>query len=109
MVPLKFARTAANCPIVRNPVFSASGSPMLARAMNSWMAALCAGSHGMHDRQRHHGRGAPGAPGTPGDSTDVALTTRSANSQGISTGKKKYLYAPVAVTAVSVAYWFDNP
>ena len=42
------------------------------------------------------------------NSTDVALTTRSANAQGLSTGKKKYLYAPVAVTAISVAYWFDN-
>jgi hypothetical protein len=40
---------------------------------------------------------------------DVALTTRPASAQGISTGSKKYVYAPVAVSAVSVAYWFDNP
>ena len=46
VVPLTFARTAAFCPI-RNAVFSAAGSPMAVRAMESWVAALCVGSHGM--------------------------------------------------------------
>ena len=107
VVPLKFARTAANCPF-RNPVFSASGSPMLARAMNSWVAALCAGSHGMTIANDTTVAEPQALQELASDSTDVALTTRSANAQGINTGKKKYLYAPVAVTAVSVAYWFDN-
>jgi hypothetical protein len=107
MVPLKFARTAANCPF-RNPVFSASGSPMLGRAMNSWVAALCSGSHGITIANDTTVAEPQALQELPSDSTDVALTTRSANSQGISTGKKKYLYAPVAVTAVSIAYWFDN-
>jgi hypothetical protein len=107
VVPLKFARTAANCPF-RNSVFSASGSPMLARAMNSWVAALCEGSHGMTIANDTTVAEPQALEELASDSTDVALTTRSANSQGINTGKKKYLYAPIAVTAVSVAYWFDN-
>jgi len=107
VVPLKFARTAANCPF-RNPVFSASGSPMLARAMNSWVAALCEGSHGMTIANDTTVAEPQALQELGSDSTDMALTTRSANSQGISTGRKKYLYAPIAVTALSVAYWFDN-
>jgi hypothetical protein len=41
--------------------------------------------------------------------TDVALTTRTAGAQGISTGPNPVVYAPVAVSAMSVPYWFDNP
>jgi len=107
VVPLKFARTASNCPF-RNAVFSAAGSPMLTRAMNSWVAALCAGSHGITIALDTTVAEPQALQELASDSTDVALTTRTANAQGISTGTKHYLYAPVAVTAVSVAYWFDN-
>jgi hypothetical protein len=105
--PLSFARTATACPI-KNPAFTAAGSPMLARAMESWTAALCAGSHGM--TISYDGTIAePQALSELGTGqTDVALTTRTASAQGISTGPKHYVYAPVAVSAISVAYWFDN-
>jgi len=108
VVPLKFARTANNCPF-RNPVFNAAGSPMLARAMNSWVAALCAGSHGMTIALDTTVAEPQALQELASDSADVALTTRTAGAQGINTGHKHYLYAPVAVTAVSVAYWIDNP
>ena len=106
--PLSFARTAAACP-VKNPAFTAAGSPMLARAMDSWTAALCAGSHGM--TISYDGTIAePQALSELGTGqTDVALTTRTASAQGISTGPKHYVYAPVAVSAMSIAHWFDNP
>ena len=108
VVPLTFARTANNCPF-RNPVFSVSGSPMLTRAMNSWVAALCAGSHGMTIAEDTTVAEPQALQELGSDSTDVALTTRTADAQGINTGRKHYLYAPVAVTAVSVAYWIDDP
>jgi hypothetical protein len=105
--PLSFARTAASCP-VKNPAFTTAGSPMLARAMQSWIAALCTGSHGMtinYDGAISEPQ-ALTALGT--GQTDVALTTRTASAQGINTGPKHYVYAPVAVSAMSAAYWFDN-
>jgi hypothetical protein len=105
--PLSFARTAATCPIEK-AAFTTAGSPLLARAMNSWTAALCAGPHGTTINYD----GALSEPlalselGT--GQTDVALTTRTASAQGINIGPKHYVYAPVAVTATSIAYWFDN-
>ena len=46
VVPLTFARTPNSCPF-RNSAFTVAGSPMMDRAMNSWIAALCVGSHGL--------------------------------------------------------------
>jgi hypothetical protein len=103
-VPLHFAPTPNGCPL-RNANFAVIGSPMMARAMDSWRAGLCQGSNGLAiqynsaipeplavtDVQHHLG--------------DMALTTRPApaGSGG------NFVYAPVAVSAVSVAYWIDNP
>ncbi len=108
MVPLTFARTAANCPH-RNAAFSAAGSPMLARAMDSWEAALCAGSHGLTINYDPVFSEPLSLEELASGEADVALTTRTAGAQGINTGPKHYVYAPVAVSAVSVAYWFDSP
>src|SRR5215469_6092314 len=107
VIPLAFDRTAAICQF-NNPAFTTAGSPMLARAMNSWIAALCTGSHDMtinYDGVISEPQ-ALGALGT--GQTDVALTTRTASAQGINTGPKHYVYAPVAVSAMSIAYWIDN-
>jgi hypothetical protein len=109
--PLTFDRTPADCPIgtVRHPAFRVAGSPMLARAMNSWMAALCVGSHGMYVNYDSNTAEPLALEDLGTGQTDVALTTRTAQAQGISTGPSHYVYAPVAVSAMSVAYWFDNP
>jgi hypothetical protein len=111
VVPMDFAPSPNSCPIgeVQHPAFSAAGSPMVARAMNSWIAARCAGSHGAYVAYDPLIAEPQALSELAGHSTDVALTTRPAGIQQISTGTKKYLYAPVAVTAASVAYWFDNP
>jgi hypothetical protein len=111
IVPLSFARSPTNCPIqgVQHPAFSTAGSPMLDRAMSSWQAGMCVGSHGMYVFYNPLIPEPLALTDLGGRSTDVAFTTRSANAQGISTGTKKYVYAPVAVSAVSIAYWFDNP
>ena len=111
VVPMGFAPSPNTCPIgkVQHPAFSAAGSPMVARAMNSWIAARCAGSHGAFVAYDSLIAEPQALSELQSHTTDVALTTRPAGVQSISTGKNKYLYAPVAVTAASVAYWFDNP
>jgi hypothetical protein len=108
VIPLTFARTAAFCPL-KNAVFSAAGSPMAARAMESWVAALCVGSHGLTIAYDSTIAEPQALTDLGTGQTDIALTTRAASPQGISTGTKHYLYAPIAVSAVSIAYWFDNP
>ena len=108
VVPLSFARTPANCSF-RNAAFAAAGSPMLARAMNSWVAGLCGGSHGMTINYASEVAEPAALFALAGGTADVALTTRTASAQTISLGTRHYLYAPVAVSAVSVAYWFDDP
>ncbi len=108
VVPLTFARTAKNCSF-KNTAFSASGSPMLARAMNSWVARLCEGSGGISINYSSADSEPEALTALASGSTDVALTTRPAAVQGVTTGSKHYVYAPIAISAASIAYWFDNP
>ena len=107
VVPLTFARTAATCPF-KSFTFSVEGSPMMDRAVNSWKAALCVGSHGLSFNYNSQVAEPQAITDAGSGVADVALTTRSASSQAISTGSKHFVYAPVGVSAVSVAYWFDN-
>jgi hypothetical protein len=105
IVPLRFAPTPTDCP-VRNPDFSVIGSPMLERAMSSWQAALCS----ISDPLSIQYDSAQNEPLARTDFTagtdDVALTTLPA---GSGTSAHPFVYAPVAVSAESVAYWVDNP
>jgi hypothetical protein len=111
VLPLHFARNPNNCPIneIHNPAFSAAGSPMLDRAMLSWITGLCTGSHGMYFLYDPLIPEPEAIADVGTGQADVALTTRTASAQGISTGGKPVVYAPVAVSAMSAAYWFDNP
>lgn len=77
--------------------------------MDSWMAALCTGAHGTAINYDPFVSEPLALAGLGTGQADVALTNRTAGAQGISTGSKHYVYAPVAVSAMSVAYWFDNP
>jgi hypothetical protein len=107
VIPLSFAPTPNACPL-KNAAFTAVGSPMLARAMNSWVAGLCTGSHGLTVQYNSQVPEPLAVQEAAGGLTDVALTTRPASAQGI-TPTRHYLYAPIAVSAVSIAYWIDNP
>jgi hypothetical protein len=107
VIPLNFAPTPNVCPL-KNAAFTAAGSPMLARAMNSWVAGLCAGSHGLTIQYNSQVPEPLAVQEVAGGLTDVALTTRPASVQGITT-TRHYLYAPVAVSAASIAYWVDDP
>lgn len=105
IVPLKFEATPTDCP-VHNPDFSVIGSPMLARAMGSWQTALCSAAS-PEFIQYDSAQNEPLAREDFVAGTDtVALTTLPL------TGAKSprpFTYAPVAVSAESVAFWIDNP
>ena len=81
---------------------------MLADAMQQWLTGLCAGKNGLtiaYDSQN----GEPLAVSEAvSGASDVAFTTRPASAQGVSTGSKHFVYAPVAVSAASIAYWIDD-
>lgn len=105
IVPLKFEATPTDCP-VHNPDFSVIGSPMLARAMGSWQAALCSAAR-PEFIQYDSAQNEPLAREDFVAGTDtVALTTLPL------TGAKSprpFTYAPLAISAESVAFWTDNP
>ena len=107
VIPLSFAPTPGGCP-QRSAAFNVAGSPMMADAMQQWLTGLCAGSRGMtinYDSTL----GEPTAVTNAVSKTDdVALTTLPASADGISTGGRPFVYAPIAVSAVSVAYWIDD-
>ena len=104
VVPLHFAPVPKNCGF-SNPAFSVAGSPLMVRAMTSWQSGLCNGSHS--DPIAYDGTvGEPEARSIflAGGDDNVALTTDPASGPG----KHPFTYAPVGITAASVAYWVDN-
>jgi hypothetical protein len=105
VVPLYFAATPDSCPI-RNANLKIIGSPMLQRAMQQWDAGLCAGDDPLTIQYSSALAEPEAVQAVQGGLGDIALTTRPAISAV--SGTKHYTYAPVAVTAVSVAYWADN-
>jgi hypothetical protein len=105
IVPMYFAPTPTDCP-VHNPDFSAIGSPMLERAMASWQSALCSIASPV-TVQYDSAQNEPLArlDFTSGND-DIALTTLPGSVQSAT---HPYTYAPVAISAESVAFWIDNP
>ena len=107
VIPLSFAPTPNGCP-QRNSAFNTTGSPMMTDAMQQWLTGLCAGAHGMtinYDPTL----GEPTAVSNAANKIDdVALTTLPASADGVSTNGRPFVYAPIAVSAVSVAYWIDD-
>jgi hypothetical protein len=107
IVPLHFSPTPTDCP-VRGSQFSAIGSPMLVRAMTSWQTALCSAASPVVIRYD----GTQGEPLARQDftssppSTDVAFTTLPVSGTGGS--PRPFTYAPVAITAESVAFYVDD-
>jgi len=107
VVPLTFAPTPSVCSF-KNSAFTAAGSPMLDRAMASWIAHLCLGSRGLSIQYNPEVAEPLAVQEVASGAADVALTTRPASAQQIVT-QRHYLYAPVTVSAVSIAYWVDDP
>ena len=106
IVPLKFAPTPTDCP-VRNNNFSVIGSPMLSRAMSSWQSALCSISNPVYIQYDSAQNEPLARQDFISGADNVALTTLPVNGTG--GAKFPFVYAPVAISAESVAFWVDNP
>ena len=105
VVPLDFAPVATNCPI-KTASFSALGSPMLDRAIEQWIAALCAQPNPLTITYNPAITEPEAIQDLPLGLGDIALTSRPGPTQ---LGGRHYAYAPLAISAVSIAYWVDNP
>lgn len=105
VIPLHFAPTPSGCPL-RAADFTAQGSPMLARAMAQWQSAICEGSSSIAVQYNSSVNEAQARNAFASGLTDVAFTTEPMTSG--TTTKHAYTYAPVAVSAATVAYWVDN-
>jgi PBP superfamily domain len=105
VIPLHFAPGQTGCNF-STPDFTVVGSPMMQRAMNSWISKLCVGS----DPDRFLFTNTLNEPAGRLDfldgSDDVALTTEPANAPA---NGRTYTYAPVGISATVVAYWMDSP
>jgi hypothetical protein len=112
VVPLTFSPAAVKACPIQNADLSIEGSPMMSRAMAQWDIALCDGANPLRvgfipSSESLAIQDVQAAGGFLSSHTDIALTTRPAASTV--SGNVRYTYAPVAVSAVSIAYWADNP
>ena len=103
-IPLSFAPAPGSCPL-RTADFTAAGSPMLASAMAQWQAGFCQGSSAVEVQYNSSASESEARSGFLSGLDDIAFTTQPVAS---ATGGRAFTYAPVAVSAVSVAYWVDN-
>ena len=102
VVPISFSRGPTVCDS-GNPNFNSSGSPMLQRAVDLWRSSLCAGTNA--DRVSYNSGVNEYAARTDfmNGRTDMGFTTQPAT-----IGTRKFAYAPMAVSGVSIAYYVDN-
>jgi hypothetical protein len=105
VVPLSFVPAPTDCPI-GSASFAALGSPMLDRAMEQWLAALCAKRDPLTITYNPAITEPEAVADLPTGLGDVALTSRPGPTV---IGSRHYAYAPLAISAVSIAYWVDNP
>lgn len=103
VVPLHFAPTSASCGF-SNSTFSVAGSPFMQRAMASWASALCHGRSPIALFPDNSVSEPEARSLFQAGAQDVALTTEPATGPSA----HPYTYAPVGISAVAVAYWFDN-
>ncbi len=105
VIPLSFVPAPNNCAI-KTASFTALGSPMLDRAIEPWIADLCAQSPPLTVTYNPAITEPEAIQDVPLGLGDVALTSRPGPTQ---IGTRQYTYAPIAISAVSIAYWLDNP
>jgi hypothetical protein len=105
IIPLSFSPATANCPIATANL-NIIGSPMLLRAMDQWDTGLCEQANPLTIGYNPFLPEQTAIQTVQSGGGDVALTTRPAPS--LVSGSVRYTYAPVAVTAVSIAYYVDD-
>jgi hypothetical protein len=105
VIPLHFAPSIDDCKF-SNPDFTVLGSPMSQRAMDQWDSGLCETRNPLYITYGAALAEPAAVQAVQAGGGDVALTTQPAAS--LTGSKHKYTYAPVTVTATSIAYWVDN-
>jgi len=112
VIPLHFSPVTTGCPLTSTQ-FTAAGSPMMARAMVQWLSSLCGGTNPLAISYNSETQEPQALQEAASGIVDVALTTRPASAdtaEGVTLPRDRhYIYAPIAVSAVSIAYWIDNP
>jgi hypothetical protein len=112
VIPLRFSPSVSGCPLT-NYQFTAAGSPMMARAMVQWLSALCGGTSPLAISYNSETQEPQALQEASSGIVDVALTTRPASADTAESvtlpSNRHFIYAPIAVSAVSIAYWIDNP
>jgi hypothetical protein len=103
VIPLRFAPTPNGCPL-RNADFTAGGSPMLAAAMEEWQTGFCEGANSVEVQYNSEVNESEARTDFADGLDDVAFTTLPVTGPT----KHPYTYAPVAVSAATIAYWVDN-
>jgi hypothetical protein len=106
IIPLSFSSAAAAACPIQNASLSIQGSPMMLRAMAQWDIALCTQANPLTVGYVPFLPEPIAIQDVQSGQADVALTTRPAASTV--SGNVRYTYAPVAVSAVSIAYWVDD-
>jgi hypothetical protein len=105
VVPLQFSPLADNCPLGRTAL-NVEGSPMSSRALLSWRGAAC--NNGASAVTLNYT--AIGEQQTREDFasglSDVGLTSRPLDAGSAPTAQ--YVYAPVALSGVSIAFQIDD-
>ena len=107
VIPLEFEPTPNDCPSAHGPDFDTEGAPLLARALDGWRQALCqntAGGSGVLVGYSELGENQARTDFQAG-SVDVALT----NYPTSATTSRRYTYAPISISGISIAYYVDDP
>jgi hypothetical protein len=117
VVPLSFAPTPAeNCPAT-GAQFNAEGAPSLERAMTQWLPAWCKPTNGqqplfvgydptVNEESARTNFLSGGQAFSAG--TDVALVGEPASADQTSASSRKFTYAPVSVSGISIVYYVDD-
>jgi hypothetical protein len=112
VVPLHFSPAVAGCPLTTTQ-FNVAGSPMMGRAMVQWLSGLCEGNNPEAISYNSEIQEPQALQEVSSNIVDVALTTRPASAdsaEGVTLpSDRHYIYAPIGVSAVSIAYWVDSP
>jgi ABC-type phosphate transport system substrate-binding protein len=107
VIPLTFG-PVESCGTIHNPDLDIAGSALMTDAMAQWDTGLCRSKDSLTVAYNSSVGEPTAIEETVQDGlADVALTTRPATS--VTEGNKKFVYAPIGVTAASMVYWFDNP
>lgn len=117
-VPLTFAPTPGQACNTTNYTFSAQGSPLLERVMGLWQPGWCTGAQNSskvvlnYDSTVNEYQATTAFLNSGGSklssATDVALVTDPPDSQQTSASSRTFTFAPIATTAITIAFYVDN-